>query len=315
MIFDKDTMRTLNQSKKYINQKFLKREEVIGQGFFGKVYKGQLTTCFDQNLVAIKTVKQQSGESLVNAAKALLAEATIMIDIDHKNVMNLIGVAAFENKPHIVIPFMVNGDLLSFLRNDTKELKQSQLIAFAIDIAEGMFYLSQQRITHRDLATRNCMLDDKLVVKVSDFGLSRDVYHRNYYRSTQDAHLPLKWMAPESITEQIFDTKTDCWSFGVTLWEIMTRGQEPYAGVVQILSHLQQGNRLEPRDSCPPQICDLMNDCWNEYRVMRPRFNMIASELGDIQEYHRADDPIVLTNTQLINSTIDAIDYPDLLVP
>ena len=304
-IFDKGTMQTLDRSRKRINRKFLKIEEVVGHGFFGNVFKGQLTSCSEQRIVAIKTIKSQpSGEILINAAKSLLAEAAIMIDIDHKNVMHLIGVAVFNNMPNIVLPFMANGDLFSYLREESNVLKQSQLIGFAIDIAEGMSYLSQQRITHRDLAARNCMLDDNLVVKVSDFGLSRDVLHRNYYRSIDDAHLPLKWMAPESMSDNFFDTKTDCWSYGVTLWEIMSRGQEPYAGVINLLLHLKQGYRLEARASCPTQIRDLMYECWNVNRVMRPQFNMIAIKLRDIQEALREVDILVLNHSQLVYSHV-----------
>lgn len=141
-----------------------------------------------------------------------------MKDFQHENVLNLIGVSfSTDNSPRVIIPFMPNGDLLTYIREERHSPTVRDLITFAIEIAKGMEYLTSQKFVHRDLAARNCMLDEHLHVKVADFGLSRDVYEKNYYRTDNKAELPLKWMAPESMEKAVYDYKTDVWAYGVTV--------------------------------------------------------------------------------------------------
>ena len=153
-----------------------------------------------------------------------IQEALIMKDFDHPRVLHLIGVSFFDDmSPYLVTPYMANGSFLAFLNDKHNILFSCHLIDFAIEIAEGMEYLASHKIVHRDLAARNCLLDKEYHVKIADFGLSRDISEKDYYRSEQKYQLPMKWMAPESLEEGKFTTKSDVWSFGVTFWEIMTR--------------------------------------------------------------------------------------------
>ena len=147
-----------------------------------------------------------------------------MKDFCHPRVLHLIGVSFLDDmSPLVVTPFMANGDLLAFLRDDNKNPRVSDLITFAIEIAEGMEYLASQKFVHRDLAARNCLLDHQNHIRIADFGLSRDVYEKDYYRPEEKGLLPVKWMAPESLEASTYTTKSDVWSFGVVLWEIITR--------------------------------------------------------------------------------------------
>ncbi|XP_054159068.1 hepatocyte growth factor receptor-like [Oppia nitens] len=120
----------------------------------------------------------------VNTIETFLKEGLIIKDFNHLNVLTLIGVC-FETtgEPIIILPFMSNGDMLSYIRNDSNYLTVRMLLLFAIDIAKGMAYLSEHHIIHRDLAARNCLIDDKLLVKIADFGLSRDLFYKDYYKS------------------------------------------------------------------------------------------------------------------------------------
>ncbi|CAI8044575.1 Tyrosine-protein kinase transforming protein SEA [Geodia barretti] len=191
-----------------------------------------------------------------------------MSRFDHRNVMKLIGVSIENNNTlYIVMPFMTHGSLLSYLRNHRTELTldseedddlvQStgrKLLSMCLQIAKGMEYLVSQKFVHRDLAARNCMIDESFVIKVADFGLSEDIYARNYFRQGRGAEegetpvkLPVKWMALESLNDGIFSEKTDVWSFGVTCWEVISLGKSPYPGVdpFTLIKYLERGDRLE----------------------------------------------------------------------
>ncbi|KAL1774549.1 NT-3 growth factor receptor, partial [Sigmodon hispidus] len=108
------------------------------------------------------------------------------------------------------------------------ELGLSQMLHIASQIASGMVYLASQHFVHRDLATRNCLVGANLLVKIGDFGMSRDVYSTDYYRVGGHTMLPIRWMPPESIMYRKFTTESDVWSFGVILWEIFTYGKQPW---------------------------------------------------------------------------------------
>lgn len=82
------------------------------------------------------------------------------------------------------------------------------------DIASGMSFLSSMTIVHRDLAARNCLVGDALVVKIGDFGLTRKVYSKEYYRMKNAAPLPIRWMSIDALYDGVFSTETDLWSFG-----------------------------------------------------------------------------------------------------
>ncbi|CAH1785216.1 unnamed protein product, partial [Owenia fusiformis] len=103
-------------------------------------------------------------------------------------------------------------------------VSSKQLISYARQIAVGMEYLSQKKFVHRDLACRNVLVFDHNLVKISDFGLTRDIYENSLYLKTTPGKLPFKWMAIESIFDQIYTIRSDVWSFGVTLWELVTLG-------------------------------------------------------------------------------------------
>jgi serine/threonine protein kinase len=145
-----------------------------------------------------------------------------------------------------------------------------------------MDYLSKQRYIHRDLAARNCLLDSGLCVKIADFGLSRDIYEKDYYRIGNNVcKLPIKWMSPESIDKLIFNTKTDVWSYGVLVWELLTRGINPYPKIKNefIFRHLKEGNRLPKPKYCPKSMYVILLKCWSENPILRPSFENINERI------------------------------------
>ncbi|KAJ8025125.1 Vascular endothelial growth factor receptor 1 [Holothuria leucospilota] len=164
-------------------------------------------------------------------------------------------------------------------------LREEDLICYAFQTARGMDFLSSKQVIHRDLAARNVLLTDSNVVKICDFGLARHLYHNPDYIASGKGRFPVKWMAPESIFDKIYTTQTDIWSFGVLLWEIFSLGGSPYPGLQideNFYSKLKEGYRMSPPEIAPPEIGDIMHQCWNENPKERPPFSDLEIQLGDL---------------------------------
>ncbi|CAL1528849.1 unnamed protein product [Lymnaea stagnalis] len=253
----------------------------IGSGNFGCVYEGVLETDSDAppRKVAIKTLQDATSYSI--DLTGFVQEAVFMKDFQHDNVLGLVGLAEKEpGIPYVILPFMEKGDLLTYVRDPDVTLTLYEVIKFGADIAKGMDYLSSLKFVHRDLAARNCMLDGSLCVKVADFGLCRDIYEKGYYTSDNKKKLPIRWMALESIENGAYSTKSDVWSLGVVLWELLTRGLTPYPGVDgwDVVNFLRR-RRLPPPFFCPESLYNLMMVCWAKDPIKRPTFNTIQKEL------------------------------------
>jgi len=124
-------------------------------------------------------------------------------------------------------------------------------------------------------------------VKIADFGLARDVEESDYYRKIGEAKLPVLWMSPESLFAGVSTTKSDVWSFGVLLWEIVTCGERPYAGVATeaVLDLIKDGYRMSIPPQCPQQLYQIMRDCWHLEPSSRPSWSVLVSSLLSL--YHQ----------------------------
>ncbi|XP_061186843.1 macrophage-stimulating protein receptor-like [Saccostrea echinata] len=256
--------------------------DCVGKGNFGIVYEGTLTKSVDnyETTVAIKSLHQKVSRDI--DAKEFVNEALQMADFHHPNVMTLIGICLSDEMPLVILPFMRHGDMLTYIRDQNNVMTLLNILQFGLDIARGMEYLSLQRVVHRDLAARNCMLGDDKTVVVADFGLSRDIYEKNYYCiSNKKCKLPVKWMAPESLEKGMFTAQSDVWSFGVVLWELMTRGNKPYPEVDgwDMLRFLKMNRKLPQSQYCPDVLYYVMTRCWDLNPDRRPTFSELVDEL------------------------------------
>ncbi|XP_021022136.1 NT-3 growth factor receptor isoform X2 [Mus caroli] len=278
----------------------LKRE--LGEGAFGKVFLAEcynLSPTKDKMLVAVKALKDPT----LAARKDFQREAELLTNLQHEHIVKFYGVCGDGDPLIMVFEYMKHGDLNKFLRahgpdamilvdgqprQAKGELGLSQMLHIASQIASGMVYLASQHFVHRDLATRNCLVGANLLVKIGDFGMSRDVYSTDYYRlfnpSGNDfciwcevgghTMLPIRWMPPESIMYRKFTTESDVWSFGVILWEIFTYGKQPWFQLsnTEVIECITQGRVLERPRVCPKEVYDVMLGCWQ--REPQQRLNI-----------------------------------------
>lgn len=220
----------------------LEMDKNLGEGAFGKVvmaYAHGLVKTSQSTVVAVKMLKEGHTDEDV---KDLVCEMEVMKMIGtHINIINLLGCCCQDGPLFVIVEFATHGNLRDFLRKhrpnsyaenvDEKKnqvLTQKDLISYAYQIARGMDYLASRKCIHRDLAARNVLVSEDFVMKIADFGLARDIHSQDYYRKTTDGRLPVKWMSPESLFDKVYTSFSDCWSYGILLWEIMTLGATPY---------------------------------------------------------------------------------------
>jgi hypothetical protein len=265
----------------------LKKEDVrleseLGGGQFGAVLLGTYSVRGGQDIkVAIKQLK---SNDVPNARAEILKEANAMALLDHPHIVRLIGVC--NSTPiMIVLELCPLGPLNKFLK-ERRQLPIVKVTSMMQQVANGMIYLEQKRFVHRDLAARNVLVvsDEPEFVKISDFGMSRALgLDSNYYKADATGKWPLKWYAPECIYYFKFDSKSDVWSFGVTLWEAISYGEKPYRGMkgAQILKMLEAGERMACPEGCPQCVYDVMMSCWEFQKENRPDFATLERMMED----------------------------------
>ncbi|KAM6902785.1 tyrosine-protein kinase Fer isoform 1-T1 [Xenentodon cancila] len=269
------------KDKKWIlNHEDVVLGELLGKGNFGEVFKGTLQR--DKIAVAVKTCKEDLPPEL---KIRFLSEARILKQYDHPNIVKLIGVCTQRQPIYIVMELVPGGDFLSFLRKKKDELKTKQLVRFAVDAAAGMAYLESKNCIHRDLAARNCLVGDGSVLKISDFGMSRQE-DDGVYSSSGLKQIPIKWTAPEALNYGRYSSESDVWSYGILLWETFSLGVCPYPGMTnqQAREQVEKGYRMASPQRCPDDVYQVMQRCWQYNPEDRPRFSDLQRDLAAIKK-------------------------------
>uniref|UniRef100_A0A3B4EMN9 non-specific protein-tyrosine kinase n=1 Tax=Pygocentrus nattereri TaxID=42514 RepID=A0A3B4EMN9_PYGNA len=267
-----------------ISRKSIVLGQILGAGFFGEVFEGVYKKENGEKInVAVKTCKDCSPDVM----EKFMSEAVIMKNLDHPHIVSLIGIIE-EHPVWIIMELYQYGELGDYLAQNKKTLTNDRLILYSLQVCKALVYLQGKNMVHRDIAVRNVLVATPECVKLGDFGLSRYIENEEYYKASV-TRLPIKWMAPESINFRRFTTASDVWMFAVCIWEIMSRGQQPFFWLENrdVINQLEQGIRLPKPDLCPPALYSLMTRCWSYDPSERPTFTELVCKITDVQAMER----------------------------
>uniref|UniRef100_A0A665XDU9 Receptor protein-tyrosine kinase n=1 Tax=Echeneis naucrates TaxID=173247 RepID=A0A665XDU9_ECHNA len=300
----------------------LKRVKILGSGAFGTVYKGIWVPEGEtvKIPVAIKILNEATGPK---ANVEFMDEALIMASMEHPHLVRLLGVC-LSPTIQLVTQLMPHGCLLDYVHEHKDNIGSQLLLNWCVQIAKGMMYLEERRLVHRDLAARNVLVKSPNHIKITDFGLARllDVNEKEY--NADGGKMPIKWMALECIHYRKFTHQSDVWSYGVTIWELMTFGGKPYDGIStrDIPDLLEKGERLPQPPICTIDVYMVMVKCWMIDADSRPKFKELAAEFTrmarDPQRYLviQGDDRMKLpspNDSKFFQSLLDEEELEDLM--
>ncbi|KAJ8670052.1 hypothetical protein QAD02_001311, partial [Eretmocerus hayati] len=262
------------------------------EGTFGRVYRGTYheegaTTPRD---VLVKTAAEHASQPQMSL---LIREGLSLYGLNHPTLLPVIGVSIEEKSaPFLLYPYTGYKNMKRFLQRcktssegPPRALTTQEVVEMALQAAKAVQYLHRKRLLHRDIAARNCVVDDDLRVQITDNALARDLFPQDYYCLGDNENRPIKWLAIESLLSKTFSPASDVWSFGVLLWELTTLAQQPYAEVdpFEMASYLRDGYRLAQPVNCPDELFAIMAYCWAMSPSERPTFSQLVVCL---QEFH-----------------------------
>ncbi|XP_038871911.1 receptor tyrosine-protein kinase erbB-3-like [Salvelinus namaycush] len=254
----------------------LRKIKLLGTGVFGSVHKGIWIPEGDSVKipVAIKTIHDRMGQ---NTFHEITEHMMVMGSLDHQYIVRLLGVCPGASL-QLVTQLSNQGSLLEHIRHHRDSLDPQRLLNWCVQIAKGMYYLEEHMMVHRNLAARNVLLKSDYMVQISDYGITDLLYpddKKYFYNETA-----IKWMALESILFRRYTHQSDVWSYGVTVWEMMSYGAEPYSAMrpQEVPDLLEKGERLSQPPICTIDVYMVMVKCWMIDENVRPTFKELANE-------------------------------------
>ena len=256
-----------------INKSHIKFSKCKIAGPFGETWEGNWK---GKGSVTIKT-----NIATNITQETFLEEANILKKLWHKNVIGLYGVST-ENYPFYTVTEPMNQNLRDYLTTNKASLTPAELVDIAIQLVDGMIYLGEKDYIHCNLRAASILLRDRHnTVKIANFYLAQHLKGKEYWTVEKGTKLAVRWTAPEWLTLNHLSIKSDVWSFGILLWEMVTKGDQPYRGMtnVQVGEAVSEGHHMSIPKKCPKRFKQLMQKCWKQNDIERPSFINIFNML------------------------------------
>ncbi|XP_065820545.1 non-receptor tyrosine-protein kinase TYK2 [Labrus bergylta] len=296
------------------HKRYLKKMRVLGEGHFGKVtlYLYDPANDGTGERVAVKALKQENGQ----VPDGWMKEIEILKSLYHSNIVKYKGCCTELGGQvvQLIMEYLPLGSLREYLPK--RKLGVPQCLMFAQQICQGMEYLHLKRYIHRDLAARNVLVENDSLVKIGDFGLTKYIPEGEiYYRVRENGDSPVFWYAIECLKESKFSFSSDIWSFGVTLYEILTRcdsRQSPptkffemmdethgQMTVMVLIKLLEKQRRLPCPKDCPHEVKMLMEQCWAAEPAQRLSFGSLIQKFEGIRQKYDWQSNIDFSSAQI----------------
>ncbi|XP_007557925.1 tyrosine-protein kinase JAK2 [Poecilia formosa] len=291
-----------NQEPALFQERHLIFLQLLGKGNFGSVEMCRYDPLQDNtgDVVAVKKLQHSTAEHMRDFER----EIEILKSLQHENIVKYKGVcySAGRRNLRLIMEYLPFGSLRDYLIKNMERIDHKKLVHYASQICKGMEYLSSKRYIHRDLATRNILVESELRVKIGDFGLTKVLpQDKEYYMVQEPGESPIFWYSPESLTESKFSVASDVWSFGVVLYELFTHSYKNCSPpavfmsmmgndkqgqliVYHLIELLKSGSRLPQPLGCPSEIYQIMEECWDKDPTLRPSFNELALRIDLIRD-------------------------------
>jgi len=268
----------------------LKLGSLIQEGTFGKVYQGRFKNediediITDEEDVMIKTVMSWSSST---QSQLLVIDGVKLAGLNHKHILSPWAMTWDGTSPMFIYPYASQGNLKQYLTKFAQAgLSTHQIVKHGVELLSAMGHLHKRKLIHRDIATRNCFLTDNQTLKLCDSALSRDLFPSDYHCLGDNNNRPIKWMPLESINQNRYSRASDVWSFGVFMWELMTKAQQPFSEVdpFEIEDYLTGGYRLHQPLNCPDQLYSVLVSCWGSQPQERASVLQLHQTLQELQK-------------------------------
>ena len=251
--------------------------DLLMEGTFGRVYQGRL----GPRDVIVKTIVMGSSEA---QAVKLINDGSLLYPVQHKHVLPLLATTSDGSSPMMIYEYLQPGNMKKWLSGCHQPVSTHQCVSIGLQLLSALRHIHRHNIVHRDVAARNCYLSPGLSVKLSDPALSKDLFPNDYHCLGDNENRPVKWMAVETIGRGgELTTANDVWAWGVTMWEVLTRAQQPFPDVdpFEMETYLMEGFRLHQPVNCPDQLYTVIVSCWAHSPHHRASVSTLYTHLNE----------------------------------